>query len=218
MITKTCSACKQEKNVSEFHKRSRAKDGFCCWCKICVKEYGRQYYYENIEKQKAIRKQWRIENADLMRGYKKKYDNKPENKQRKRTWERARRREDSLFRDKQYLSRSLLRSLKNIGQCKKNSFLQEVGYTKQQLDDYLKPMRDKPCPMCGCSFENGYQIDHIYPTSLAKTRNELINLYKLENLQLLCPTCNLKKHAKIPQKIPQYLHGTRFEVFDLYLM
>lgn len=36
---KTCAACQTPKPTSEFHKRSRAKDGLATWCKECVKAY-----------------------------------------------------------------------------------------------------------------------------------------------------------------------------------
>src|SRR3989304_3612584 len=35
---KVCSCCKQEKNIADFDKRKRNKDGFCKKCKICWQE------------------------------------------------------------------------------------------------------------------------------------------------------------------------------------
>jgi len=37
-IKKTCSKCKQEKPLDEFHKYKKAKDGLSYWCKQCMKE------------------------------------------------------------------------------------------------------------------------------------------------------------------------------------
>ena len=34
-MTKTCTKCKEEKPVSEFHKRRDTKGGFKSWCKVC---------------------------------------------------------------------------------------------------------------------------------------------------------------------------------------
>ena len=42
MKTKICSHCGKEKNVSEFTKNKRKKDGLCYWCKQCRKEYDRR--------------------------------------------------------------------------------------------------------------------------------------------------------------------------------
>ena len=38
MFTKICSKCKQEKDLSEFYRNKRAKNGLNCQCKQCMKE------------------------------------------------------------------------------------------------------------------------------------------------------------------------------------
>lgn len=47
---KTCSKCGESKPHSEFHKRSRAKDGLAVWCKPCTSAYSAQHYQANREK------------------------------------------------------------------------------------------------------------------------------------------------------------------------
>lgn len=41
---KTCSSCSVEKNLSEFHKQSKSKDGHQTRCKECNKEQRKAYY------------------------------------------------------------------------------------------------------------------------------------------------------------------------------
>ena len=41
---KTCGSCKKEKALSEFHKRTRAKDGRQSVCKECNKSQRKAYY------------------------------------------------------------------------------------------------------------------------------------------------------------------------------
>lgn len=41
---KRCSRCGEWKSVSLFHKNTKSKDGLTCWCKGCVREYGRTYH------------------------------------------------------------------------------------------------------------------------------------------------------------------------------
>ena len=41
-MKKLCTKCKTEKDVSEFYKRSAAKDGLHCHCKDCVNQYDKQ--------------------------------------------------------------------------------------------------------------------------------------------------------------------------------
>ena len=42
------------------------------------------------------------------------------------------------------------------------------------------------CGACGCELRAGWHVDHIVPWSACRET-------KLENLQALCPTCNLSK-------------------------
>ena len=56
--------------------------------------------------------------------------------------------------------------------------------------------RNHRCPMCGTPIER-FHIDHRVPISSAKTAEELIGLFALSNLDVLCPTCNMSKHAKL---------------------
>lgn len=47
------------------------------------------------------------------------------------------------------------------------------------------------CAVCAVSVSNGYHLDHIYPISKGGTHTP-------DNVQILCPACNLKKNAKHP--------------------
>jgi len=53
------------------------------------------------------------------------------------------------------------------------------------------------CKICGCELNerarNGYHVDHICPISKGG------NLYDMDNLQLTCSVCNLKKGAKLEE-------------------
>lgn len=88
---KRCTKCGEQKELSEFHKTKRAKDGYRSWCKLCVcddakakrladptrfrgyskkcndknrekrRQYGRQWYEQNRERKLAKVKQQRRE-------------------------------------------------------------------------------------------------------------------------------------------------------------
>lgn len=68
-------------------------------------------------------------------------------------------------------------------------------YTADQIINLLKKQRGK-CVYCKSSIKEKYHIDHIMP--LVKGGGNGI-----ENLQLLCPTCNLRKNATDPIKYAQ---------------
>ncbi len=54
---KICIRCGKEKLLSEFGKHSDHIDSLKSWCKICIKEYNKQWYEENKEKIKIRQKQ-----------------------------------------------------------------------------------------------------------------------------------------------------------------
>jgi len=76
----------------------------------------------------------------------------------------------------------------------KISFSKYLPYNSKQLQDYLENIKisqNNRCPMCRISYSiNSCDIDHIIPTSTAKTKNELIKLFNLKNLSPLCFKCN----------------------------
>ncbi len=76
----------------------------------------------------------------------------------------------------------------------KISFSKHLPYNAKELNNYLENIKLKQnncCPMCNISYDiNPFDIDHIIPQSIAKNKKELISLYRLENLSLLCYRCN----------------------------
>jgi hypothetical protein len=60
-MKRICSACKVEKEISEFSKDKFEKSGYCYKCKICRNKYYQEYYKNNPEKTK-IKNNKQIEN------------------------------------------------------------------------------------------------------------------------------------------------------------
>lgn len=61
-----------------------------------------------------------------------------------------------------------------------------IDFTKK-----LFKLQSGKCPNCKCSLKDGFHLDHIVALSRGGLHSE-------GNLQLLCPTCNLKKSNKDP--------------------
>lgn len=61
------------------------------------------------------------------------------------------------------------------------------------VDDVLElvSLQKNKCASCLKKLSAGYHVDHIMPLFRGGTNDKY-------NLQILCPTCNLKKHAKDP--------------------
>lgn len=83
-------------------------------------------------------------------------------------------------------------------------FTKNLPYSKQELHNHLEAIRLKQnnkCPMCTNNYNNtGFDIDHVIPTSFASNELELLALFNLENLSLLCPRCNrwVKRDRLLP--------------------
>lgn len=73
METKNCSKCGVIKEVCEFHKCSRTKNGFRSKCKLCVNKESSDYSKNNRKIRNEIQKKWRIENQEKIKNYRKKY-------------------------------------------------------------------------------------------------------------------------------------------------
>jgi hypothetical protein len=76
-----------------------------------------------------------------------------------------------------------------------------LPYTPAELQAHIQGKLEEHqylCPMCSTALEDGFDIDHRTPLSSAKTVEEVIVLFALSNLDVLCPPCNQhKKRAKL---------------------
>lgn len=64
---------------------------------------------------------------------------------------------------------------------------------RKHLDD-IKESQNNCCPSCSTSYDiSGFHIDHIVPLASARTDTEVLALFGLKNLSLLCGSCNCSK-------------------------
>lgn len=64
------------------------------------------------------------------------------------------------------------------------------SYKASDVSSILDSQRSK-CASCLKKLSSGYHVDHIMPLARGGTNDKY-------NLQILCPSCNLSKHAKDP--------------------
>lgn len=55
MITKICTKCHIEKELSEFYKQLKGKHQVAAKCKFCFINTSAKYYQENIDKKSAYK-------------------------------------------------------------------------------------------------------------------------------------------------------------------
>ena len=68
-MKKTCNKCKQEKELTEFYKDKKAKDGLRASCEVCVKVEAAAYYKANPEQVKAGTAAYSKANPDKVKSY-----------------------------------------------------------------------------------------------------------------------------------------------------
>ena len=80
MCKKICYRCSLEKDVTEFFKCGKCKDGYKATCKLCLKDYNKKqwknYYSENSETLKEKTKNYREENKEKIKETQKNYSKK----------------------------------------------------------------------------------------------------------------------------------------------
>lgn len=74
------------------------------------------------------------------------------------------------------------------------SFSKHLPYSSKQLCNHLESIRkiqNNKCPMCSIDYDtSNYDIDHVLPVSIATNIEDILHLFALDNLSLLCPACN----------------------------
>jgi len=192
---KTCTICKEIKYELEFCKNIKAKDGLQTQCKCCRKInakiyslankekkaiYGRAYREVNKDQKSISRKIWRELNKDREHNKDKLYylNNKEYILARNKNW-------------KQNNPELRLATGHKRRALKRNA---EGTYTYTDITNLIQIQNSK-CVYCQVELitkgKGIYHVDHRMPLFLGGTNFP-------ENLQLLCPTCNLSKSYKHP--------------------
>lgn len=65
-MSKICSKCKAEKDLLEFHKRSKSEDGFASWCKECNKNARKASYKKEPSVQKGLARKTVLRNKEYI--------------------------------------------------------------------------------------------------------------------------------------------------------
>jgi 5-methylcytosine-specific restriction endonuclease McrA len=132
-------------------------------------------YIENIDREKAYRRQWREKNKDKKSAQDAQWqrDNPDRVKQRNRRWQEK--------------NKDAVRSFTRNYRAKKRAA--EGFHTGEDIKALFDRQRGLCACGCGASIESGYDVDHIIPVSRGGDNWP-------SNLQLLTPTCNKSKNDK----------------------
>ena len=160
-------------------------------------EKTRKYQEENREYYKEKNNEWYYENREEVLERQKEYNKENREKTNKRQSERVK--NDKIFKIKRILSSSIKKSLNSNGYSKNSRTSKILGCSFEEFKIYLESKFESWMNWDNQGLYNGelnygWDIDHIIPSSSAKTEEEVIKLNHYSNLQPLCGYTN--RHIK----------------------
>ena len=187
-MLKKCCTCKTDKNIAEFYKNRRSKDGFQNRCKNCSKKNGKVYWEENKELLEPKKKVYRKKNKDNISSYYKNYYSNNKGKIIKR-WEDYRKENPEKIRNYQ------LDNLDKRASYEAKRRARKLNATPKWANIKKIEMLYKKAKWLGSLTGLKYEVDHIIPL---KSKN-VCGLHIWQNLQILEKTLNRRKSNKIKQ-------------------
>jgi len=193
--TKQCSRCKDIKPASEFHKDKTKRLGLSSTCKDCACKRSGAWYRDNPEKAAASRRRHYLEHKEEYRTHSSEYyrTHKKRHLELSKAWV-ASHRERAAELARRLYARDLPknRARKIRYQAVRRARIVGAGgsFTQEDVERIRSSQHDK-CAACRCKLKGKFHIDHIQPVSKGGSS-------AARNLQLLCMTCNVRKHAKDP--------------------
>ena len=199
---KTCNVCNLEKELTDFNKKKDTKDGYrnqCCEC---------QKNTRNKEKEKNSYKNWAGKNRIKLNEYAKQYreltkkqklprvkKTKEEKLIKQRMWYNNRIKTDPLFKLSKNIRRNILSSFKRLNLVKDTKTQQILNCSFSELKTHIESKWESWMTWDNYGLYNGtvnygWDIDHIIPTSIATTEDQLIKLNNYTNLKPLCSYVN----------------------------
>ena len=148
-----------------------------------IRKADAEYRRNNPEKVKAATKRWLSANPHKQEEYTKRFrERRHANPEHARMIARRHYAKD--------IEKSRMNGRKAASKRRALKSSSQGSFTALDIGNILGMQRNK-CAICRNNLQKGFHIDHIQPLSRGGSNSR-------RNIQLLCPTCNLTKHAKDP--------------------
>ena len=190
-MEKSCSSCKELKDITHFSPRKVSKDGYNCRCKVCLTEYNKKYkkgyteeqkahYKEktkeytlkNKEKRKEKAKEYRLENKESIKQFQKEWYLKNKDK-RKKYISDNREKINEYYRNyipslnakiAKSLHTNILAATRRVKAKKYNSSIKLTGCSIEFFIEYIEQKFTKNMNWDNYGVD-GWHFDHIKPCS-----------------------------------------------------
>ena len=136
-------------------------------------------------------KNWREANKDSIRKYARDYRNANIERHVKnlKNWKAAN--PDKIRQQKRNWQKANPDKINVMKNNRRAKIKGNGGKLSPDIIKILLALQKGKCACCGKSLKQGYHLDHIMPIALGGTNTD-------DNVQLLTPSCNLRKSAKHP--------------------
>ena len=202
--TKRCKKCSEEKPLSEFYRHGGNKKGYRPKCRKCTSNHikespsyehrlakNAEYRANNIEKRKQSYANWYAKDPSKKKIYNSRYVKEnfiSVGEYRKRYYS------SNADKIKAKSAEWKKQNPERVRVHNRNREAKEIAakgtHTAADVQQLLVLQKNK-CAVCRTSIANEYHVDHVIPLSAGGGNGK-------DNLQLLCPSCNLSKGAKHP--------------------
>lgn len=204
--TKVCPKCEVEKSTADFSRDKNKSDGLQRICKLCERAYGAAYRAANPEKSKASSSAWveanrervRLRQAAYYRANAKRISARDAakhaaNPEKERARSAAKRAANPAKANGYSAAWARANPEARRANSRNRRARQRNAEGTHTADDVktLLILQKYKCVVCKVDIKNSYHVDHIQPISKSGGNG-------MDNIQLLCPPCNLHKHAKDP--------------------
>ncbi len=185
---KICKKCNTEKPVEDFNQGKAYAGGRKAVCKECISAYNKTRYVprpENLQRK-----------IDLELARKAKLEKKEaiaEERRLKKETEKPIK--DAIKKEKRAAYNRMYRAkhpgCRRIEKKNRKLKVRTSGKLSRKITDKLIGLQKGKCAICAEKLNGTFHIDHVIPIALNGTNTD-------DNIQLLCPACNLKKGATHP--------------------
>lgn len=144
----------------------------------------RAAYRKNRDREVARRRVWRENNKEYSRAKNKEW--------------RSSNREYIYQKNKKYVANNI-EANRNYWRNSRAKRIAKIksGVESRDLTAWVEA-QEKVCFWCGVDVSDGFHIDHYIPLSRGGE-------HELHNLRVSCESCNLRKHAKMPEEFMRHL-------------
>jgi len=204
-MDKKCIKCGETKSTDDFFPKSGRVNQFSSYCKTCFSEYRKQYYLDNIEKEKENQVNWTAANKDMVIAKNKRFNELNPNwrNEYQVKYVRERCKIDPNFKIIIKLRTRINKACK--GFLKVGSAVEDLGCSIAKLKIHLQlqftrnPRGKHEYMTWDNHGRKGWHIDHIKPLASfdLSDRKQFLDACHYTNLQPLWAIDNLKKGDKI---------------------